>query len=204
MKNNKKKIIKVLIIILFILLLIWAYFVFFKKGELPFVFKPEEKVPEKTEQEIFEEMRKEEESRVIYTFDEEEERRREWNEEDFKAVAKSFAERFGSYSSHGNYENILQSKEFMSKEMKSWADSYVANLKNNSQYSGEYYGMITSALTSPKIEKFNPKSNQVEVLVPTQRFETKGTAEESVFSQDIKIVFIKEGGEWLVNSASWQ
>ncbi len=202
MENNKKKIGKILIIILFILLLLFVYFTFLGGEKKSPFSKPEEKIQEKTEQEEFQEMK--EESKIIYTFDEELENAREWNEEDFKKMAASFTERFGSYSSHGNYENILQSKDFMNKEMRSWADSYVVNLKNNAQSSEEYYGMISKVLTSPEIENFNPSSGQVEVLVSAQRFETKGASEETVFNQNIRIVYVKEGSDWLVSSASWQ
>ncbi|MCK9439042.1 MAG: hypothetical protein WCY43_03300 [Patescibacteria group bacterium] len=202
MENNKKKIGKILIAILFILILLFIYFAFLGGDKKNHFSKPEEKIEEKTEQQKYEEMKAK--SEVIYTFDEELERDREWSEEDFKKMAANFAERFGSYSSHGNYGNIVESKYLMTKEMKSWADSYVVDLKNNSEYSGEFYGMTSKVFVSPEIENFNPESGQVEVLVSTQRFETKDAGGESVFNQNIKINYIKEGGEWLVDSASWQ
>lgn len=202
MENNKKKIGKILIAVLFILILLFVYFTFLGGDKKNPFSKPVEKTQEKSEEEKFQEMK--EENKTIYTFDEELERDREWNEEDFKKMAANFAERFGSYSSHGNYGNIIESKYLMTKEMKAWADSYVADLKNNSEYSGGYYGITSKVFVSPEIENFNPDSGQVEVLVSVQRFETKNNAEEIVFNQNIKINYIKEGGEWLVNGASWQ
>lgn len=202
MENNKKKIGKILIAVLFILILLFVYFTFLGGDKKNPFSKSVEKTQEKSEEEKFQEMK--EENKTIYTFDEELERDREWSEEDFKKMAANFAERFGSYSSHGNYGNIIDSKYSMTKEMKAWADSYVADLKNNSEYSGEYYGMKSEVFVSPEIENFNPDSGQVEVLVSARRSETKNNAEESVFNQNIKINYIKEGGEWLVNSASWQ
>lgn len=204
MENKNKKIGKVLIVVLFVLILLFVYFVFLGgKKKNPFS-KPEIKTEEKTDEEKFIEMKEDAESKIIYTFDEELERNREWSEDDFKKMAAAFAERFGSYSNHSNYENIVQSKEFMTKKMRSWADSYLVELENNSEYSGEYYGMTSKVFVSPQIDNFNPKSGQVSVLVSVQRFETKGVSEERVFNQDIKISYVKEGGEWLVDEASWQ
>lgn len=205
MENQKnKKIGKILIIVLIVLIFVFAYFFFLKNGKKFNIKNPVDNKEVMSEEEKFIEMKEAEKNKIIYTYDEELEKSRQWSEEDFKKMAGAFTERFGSYSNHSNYENIVQSKEFMTKKMREWADAYLMELKNNSEYSGEYYGMITNVLVSPQIENFLPESGKVEVLVSAQRFETSGAEQERVFDQDIKVTYAKEGGEWLVDGAFWQ
>jgi len=121
-----------------------------------------------------------------------------------KRMAASFAERFGSYSNHSNYGNIVDLKIFMSREMQVWADNFIDEIRANSDYSDIYYGITTKAI-SEEIQEFDEDIGQAEILVKTQRRESTGTMSNAVtFYQDILIVFIKERGSWKVNSAHWQ
>ena len=124
--------------------------------------------------------------------------------EDLKRMALSFTERFGSYSNHSNYSNIIDLKIFMSKQMQVWADNYVNKFQAEKEYSSIYYGITTKAIQA-EIKKFNDESQQAEVLVKTKRRESTGTMSNfSTFYQDIIITFIEEGGVWKVDNAYWQ
>jgi len=209
MMNSKKKKIGYLLIVLAIILLILAVLFFLMPDKNPFqgiidrIGQKTEK-REKTPEDLFNEMLEERRSRVVYTFDQELEDGREWNEDDFKQIARPFAERFGSYSNQSDYGNIEDLRRMMSSSMKEWADDHVANLRNNVKYSGEFYGIITRAFLEPQINNFDPSLGQVEVLVSTQREETSSLSQPKIFDQKIKITFIKESGEWLVDKAVWQ
>ncbi len=209
MMNSKKKKIGYLLIILAIILLILAVLFFLMPDKNPFKGlidrigqKSQER--EKTPEDLFNEMLEEEKNKIVYTFDQDFEDGREWTEDDFKQMARPFAERFGSYSNQSDYGNIEDLERMMSSTMKKWADEYVANLRNNVKYSGEFYGIVTRSFLEPEISTFNPSSGKVEVMILTQREETSALAEAKIFDQKIKITFIKEGGEWLVDEATWQ
>ena len=87
--------------------------------------------------------------------------------------------------------------------MKTWADSYVANLRDNRENSEGYYGITTKVLLEPEI--INPeKSSSIDVMVETQRQEITADGSEKNYNQNIKVVFVNESGKWLVDSAHWQ
>jgi len=206
MFNFNKKTIGIFLISL-VIVLIAVLLVFFLKPKdfsLKNLFKGNEQIEiEKTAEEEFNEMQKEIKESKVYTFDQDVENNREWNENDFKSIARSFSERFGSYSNQSDYGNITDVYDWLSSDMKEWADSYVNNLKSNTAYSGTYYGITTKALIEPVINSFNPNSGQVEVIAKTQREEVSSSNESKIFDQDIKIIFIKENGNWLVDEATW-
>lgn len=207
MINANKKKIGYLLIALAIILLLLSVFIFLQPDKNPFkklidsIKSGQEK--EKTEEEKFNEMIQEKKESFIYTFDEESEKNRDYNENDFKQLARSFAERFGSYSNQSNYGNIEDLKILMSSKMKIWANDYVKELRNNNSYSGSFYGITTKSLIEPSLNNFSLESGKVEVLLSVQREEIS-TSEPKLYNQDIKIVFIKESGEWLVDEAIWQ
>jgi len=209
MINSSKRKVGYLLIALAIILLILSIVLFLSPDKNPFktlidkITNKTEEV-EKTPEEEFNEMIQQKKDSVVYTFDEEAENNRDWSQDDFKQLSRSFAERFGSYSNQSNYGNIEDLEIFMSVKMKKWAEEYVTNLRANNQYSGNFYGIVTKALVEPEISSFAPDSGQVDVLVSTQREETSSDGDPKVYNQDIKISFIKTGGEWLVDSAIWQ
>lgn len=126
------------------------------------------------------------------------------NQEDLKRMASSFSERFGSYSNHSNFSNIVDLKIFMSKNMKNWADNYIAAQKSKESIDDIYYGITTKAI-GEEIKDFNDDINRAEILVKTRRREAIGTTNNmsDIFGQEILITFIKEFGAWKVDSANW-
>ncbi|MFA5420470.1 MAG: hypothetical protein WC280_00375 [Patescibacteria group bacterium] len=197
-KDRKKK---TLITLLIILILAAIYF-FFISEDNKISFKGDDKKEElKTEEEKFAEMK--EELKPVYTFDEFAESNRQWSEDDFAKNASSFAQRFGSYSNQSDYGNLTDLKYIMSESMANWATGYIRDLKNNSSSVDEHYDIKTNAFLSPEVRGYSAQASRIEVLVSTDRLEVIGANSRS-FKQDILITFIKEGGEWKVNSAIWQ
>ena len=128
--------------------------------------------------------------------------------ENLKRMAASFTERFGSYSNHSDYSNILDLKIFMTKRMQAWADNFVneIRIKDKSQVLGTdiYYGITTKSITE-EIKEFDDNIGRAEILVKTQRRESTGTmSNASTIYQDILIIFVKEKGAWKVDKATWQ
>jgi len=127
----------------------------------------------------------------------------EFGEKDLKNMASSFAERFGSYSNHSNYNNIDDLKIFMSAKMQVWADEFLEQVRKDNDMD-IYYGITTKAVVS-QVKKFDDDAGEGQVLVQTQRRESTGTTGNStVFYQDILINFVMKNGAWKVDSAYWQ
>lgn len=124
---------------------------------------------------------------------------------DLERLAKSFSERFGSFSNQSNYSNITDLKMFMSEKMQKWADTYVAKNSKSSSDNAVYYGVTTKAL-SVKTQSYNESAGTAEIIVQTRRRESVGTSNNSsnLYSQDILISFVKEDSAWKVSSAYWQ
>ncbi len=207
MRHSSRKKIGILLIVLAFIFLVTIIVMFLRPegGFFPGLRDSSQEDVLSPEEKFNLEREKEKEATVpAYTFDEDEERNREYDEDDFRQLARYFAERFGSYSSQSDFSNIEDLKLSMSSEMRSWARDYVFELRDNRDYSEDFYGIITRALIEPQIKTFNPEGGVVEVSVLTQREEISALGIIDSYNQEINIRIIKEGGEWLVNSALWQ
>ncbi len=118
-------------------------------------------------------------------------------------MAAAFAERFGSFSNQSNYGNIGDLKIFMSAKMRVWADNFIVQEKAKKAETAVYAGITTKALFQ-EVKKFDEQAGRAEISVKTQRREMTGDTEAAAFYQDIVIKFVKEKGEWKVDSAEWQ
>jgi hypothetical protein len=124
---------------------------------------------------------------------------------EIRRLAAAFAEKFGSYSSLSDYDNILDLKVFMTDSMARWADSYVADARAKRSSSTVPYGTTTRSLVTD-LESFS-EAGPATVMVTTQREEVSGNPGEEtrkVYYQDMKVDFIKSGDSWRINGAYWQ
>lgn len=126
----------------------------------------------------------------------------ELEENDFKKMASSFVERFGSYSSHSGFDNIKDLRSLMSEDMEEWANGYIEERVEEESEKSDYYGVSTFA-TITKVEEVDKSEGRVVVRVNTQRNEVRDNKEES-FSQPIEITLIQENEEWKVDRAEWK
>ncbi len=117
------------------------------------------------------------------------------------AIAMTFAERFGSFSNEGNYENLTDLKAIMTDNMKRWTDNYIAS--NNVDLEN-FYGVTTRAL-SAEIITLADDERQAQVVVSTQRQELAGEAKQArVYYQKILLNLTQGGDGWKVDGATWQ
>lgn len=125
-------------------------------------------------------------------------------EVNLKSFARSFAERFGSYSNDANFDNIEHLLPYMSERMKKWAQRYLDEQRQKKVDQSVYYGMTTRTMSVKEVN-YNPEQGTAEFLVTTQRNESTGTSSNArIFYQDLQIKFIKEQSVWKVNEAWWQ
>lgn len=107
-----------------------------------------------------------------------------------------FAERYGSFSSESNYQNLIDLKPVMTVRMQQSVDAFIAT----QQESSEFYGVTTQAVSGVVESQTDASAT---VLVSTQRTETKGTSTSKSFAQQINVKLVKSGIEWKVDQADW-
>lgn len=116
---------------------------------------------------------------------------------EFEAVtlAKTYAERFGSWSTDSAGHNLAELAPKSTSLMRSYLNSI------ESDQNAEYQGISTRALST---ETLSISESQAKIMVSTQRTETNTDLSTSVFYQDIEITLLKSSDNWLVDSAYWQ
>jgi len=117
------------------------------------------------------------------------------------AVAKTFVERFGSYSNQSGYVSLAELKALTTETFAAWLESsYVPKLKKEHDPTGYYYEISTAA---PIITPVEQAGDTAKYIVTTQRIEKTDNA-QSTFQQDIILEMKNVDGEWRVDGAFWQ
>lgn len=124
------------------------------------------------------------------------------NSSDVAKIASAFAERLGSFSNQSNYSNFEDLNIFMTSSMRTWAVGYVDKMRAENPYNGNYYGITTKSVSS-KLVNFDDDKGEAELIISTQRREIKMDGGENNFNQDLRLTFIKENNQWLVDGAYW-
>jgi len=119
-----------------------------------------------------------------------------------KAVAVTFAERFGTFSNQADYISIEELRPLMTASLAKWVDeTYVPKLKKEHDPSGYYYQIRTTAPVANILEQ---SDTAIKVRVSTQRAETIQDQAETQFIQDLILDLKKFDNNWLVDGAYWQ
>jgi len=201
---NKQQKTSLIIILIGLLLIVTIIYFFFLKGpripgqiinepELPAgqlpIVEPDDETPGDRPRE-----------RTVYDISQEDEH--QINQTDLAKISSIFAERLGSYSNQSNYSNYDDINIFMTASMRDWARGYVDKIRQDNPYDGNYYGITTWAI-STEVKKFEDKPGTAEIIVNTQRREVSAVNGEEIYNQDLRLTFIKENNQWLVDGAYW-
>ncbi len=116
-----------------------------------------------------------------------------------QAQAKLFAERYGSFSTEAQYQNL---KDLMPVMTDAFAAQTAASIKNMPPATA-YYG-VTTRVVAVKTDALDEAGGSASMTIGTQRQETKGTDAPTVKYQNLALTFKKVGTEWKVSSAVWQ
>jgi hypothetical protein len=117
-------------------------------------------------------------------------------------VARTFIERFGSYSSETNFANVddimaLATPGYQ-EELRGIVAGYRRQFANQTQYTG-----VSTYVISVKTS--NESDSTASFLITTQREEAVGTpGNTTVRYQDADISLIKSGDNWLIDDLRWQ
>ncbi|MDA0208484.1 MAG: hypothetical protein O3B64_03735 [bacterium] len=114
-----------------------------------------------------------------------------------EVIATSFVERFSSYSTDNNFQNVIDAKALATASM----DLRLDQLTETNSVSLSFYGVSTYVITQDVIVEDN---NGITFVMTTQREEAFDTpANTSTRYQDITVRVIRENGEWLVDDFIW-
>lgn len=114
-----------------------------------------------------------------------------------QTLAKTFAARYGSYSTDAVGENLLDVLPLMTSE---FAERTKVQLATRAPGS-EYYGVSTRVVS---IRIVDNSETEAVLDVSTQREEAKGNPQNSsIVYQTLTLHLVKAGDEWLVSDATW-
>lgn len=116
-----------------------------------------------------------------------------------RRVINNFTERFGSYSTDTNYENVALSKSLMTEKMEKAADKIVAN---NQQLNGEFYSVESRVMTTT-LTDYSNGSTGATAEVDVRQTIINGQAEPTYRNITARLTLTKVEDTWKVDSFSW-
>jgi hypothetical protein len=120
-----------------------------------------------------------------------------------RQIAKSYAERYGSFSNLGDFENLVDLKVYMTASLAASTDAYIA-AESQKPPAQSYFGVTTRAI-NVTVSSVDETAGTASALVKTQRQDyASGTGQPEVYYQDIVIDLKREDGVWKVDMATWQ
>lgn len=116
-----------------------------------------------------------------------------------QSASKTFAERYGSYSTEAEFANLRDVLPLMSASFAADTEAFV----DGATPAAEYYG-VTTRVISVSVDAVDETAGTATVTVTTQREEAKGDIQNiTVRYQDLRLTFVSENGTWKVSSATW-
>jgi hypothetical protein len=202
--NQRQKTGLLIIVISILLILGIIYFIFMRDPLVPTVDPTDPAVPVVNLPEVVDPiiLNPSDRPRNHQLYDISKEEEHQINASDVAKIANAFAERLGSFSNQSNYSNFEDLNIFMTASMRTWAIAYVDKMRADNPYDGSYYGITTDAVFNQVVDFDNDKG-VAEVVVSTQRREIKMDGGENNFNQDLRLIFVKENNQWLVDGAYW-
>lgn len=118
-----------------------------------------------------------------------------------RMIAKNFAERYGTWSSHNKTDNFKSARIYTTSAMESKIDDFIINNEKLSEDYDGYYGVTAKALN---INIINLNDSEAKVSVSIQQREILGKElEENINYLNLELELIEYNGNWLVDNAQW-
>lgn len=117
-----------------------------------------------------------------------------------QTIARSFVERFGSFSNESEYKNIQDVMSMATPRLQTDLKKLAEDAKKATNTA--YYGISTTVIS---LKATNTTDTQVDLTISTRRSESiESPANTTTRSQDIKVTLVKDGENWLVDAYTWQ
>lgn len=113
-----------------------------------------------------------------------------------KQLAKIFIERFGSYSSDSNYQNIRDVKNLVTSNLWSSLSAMIDDTVSNQQYSG-----VTTKVIATSNNSWSNTSAKYTLSTMRKSSENGST---TTTNKDVEVILKKVNGSWLVDGYTWK
>ncbi|MBI4215224.1 MAG: hypothetical protein HY602_00685 [Parcubacteria group bacterium] len=121
-----------------------------------------------------------------------------------RRVARTFVERYGSYSTQTNFQNLEDVMYLAADTLKISLQKTLEEKRKSAAAEFAYSGMTTQVL-SDEIVSGGLGDEKVVVLLKTQRSSSNGSAANvKTVYQDAEVTLLKIEGEWKVESIAWK
>lgn len=114
------------------------------------------------------------------------------------AAARSFTERYGSYSTDTNFENIERSRYLMTEAMSKQADKVIQPGQSDNAFSS-----VTSAVTSVTFTDFSDGSTGATVEVAVRQKTVIGQTDPTYRNVRARLTLKKIDTSWKIDSFRW-
>ena len=118
-----------------------------------------------------------------------------------RELARTFAERYGSYSNKNDFEHLANLLSWMTVTFKSTTENYIKTEKAKLTGEEDYFA-VTSKVISIQVEVVNESGTLATVSL--ERTEKNEISNTDTYFQDLVLQFKKVNGLWKINSASWR
>ncbi|MFA6130945.1 MAG: hypothetical protein WC730_01630 [Patescibacteria group bacterium] len=116
------------------------------------------------------------------------------------SIARSFVERFGSFSTEADYQNVTDVIPLATTQLSARLQTIAEEARAEEE--GDYYGVSTRVII---VEVEEETDDAVTLRLTTQREESIGSPEDtSLRYQDILVYLQKHEKSWLVDNFTWQ
>lgn len=117
-------------------------------------------------------------------------------------IVRFFTERYGSYSTDNEHENIDSLRPFMTDTMQTTADALITTQTNTASNDAVYYGVTTQA-ANVNIIDYAPAATGATVEVVTRRVETTAGTTKT-YTQTARLQLKTINNAWKVDTFKWQ
>lgn len=114
-------------------------------------------------------------------------------------MAELFAERYGSYSNQGDYQNLRDLLPIMTDSYRKSAETYLASAPSSA---GQAFEGVTSVKISTDIRAFD--AGAAVVAVTLQQEKTSGSAVSTVAYRTLRLELVKVSDDWRIAAAAWE
>lgn len=121
------------------------------------------------------------------------------DEATLRRVINNFTERFGSYSTDTNYENIALSRSLMTDTMAAAADKIVSN---NTQKNNDFHSVESRVMTTV-LTDYVTGATGATAEVSVRQTIIAGQADPTYSNQTARLTLIKVNDTWKVDSFRW-
>lgn len=117
-------------------------------------------------------------------------------------MAELFAERYGSYSNQGDFQNLRDLLPVMTDKYRAATEAYLSTAASvpNAPYDG-----VTSVKISTDVRSYDASAGKAVIAVMLQQQKrSAGSVTPAISYRSLKMSLMKVGADWRVDSAAWE